>query len=186
MMLKSLAIDAFSSMVKPWNILWTTRNLLGIHRFVLARLLLTFIVGTSKWNHTPTTVVIIFYPTNYRTKPTVLMALFMARTFLLLHALISPLGPTISAGSFVALDLAAHIQSTTNGYHALHAIINQSHPLCVDKPAIMAPDIPYQVKGQSLVEFYKHYTDNIFVNAIFLGSTQDLRSKHATDSFIGR
>jgi hypothetical protein len=83
-------------------------------------------------------------------------------------------------------DLAARVQSTTNGYHALRAIINQSHPLFVDKPALMAPDLPYQVKGQSLIEFYKQYTDNIFVNAIFLGSTQDLRSKHAIDSFIGR
>jgi hypothetical protein len=83
-------------------------------------------------------------------------------------------------------DLAARVHSTTNGYHALRAIINQSHPLFVDKHALMAPDLPYQVKGQSLVEFYKHYTDNIFVNAICLGSTQDLRSNHAIDSFIGR
>jgi hypothetical protein len=82
--------------------------------------------------------------------------------------------------------LVSRVQSTTNGYHALRAIINQSHPLFVDKPALMAPDLPYQVKGQSLVEFYKEYTDNIFVNAIFLGSSVDLRSKHAIDSFIGR
>jgi hypothetical protein len=82
--------------------------------------------------------------------------------------------------------LASRVQSTTNGYHALRAIINQSHPLFVDKPALMAPDLPYQAKGQSLIEFYKQYTDNIFVNAIFLGTSQDLRSKHAIDSFIGR
>jgi hypothetical protein len=81
--------------------------------------------------------------------------------------------------------LDAHVQSTTNGYHTLCALIDQSHPLFVDKPALMAPDLPYQEKGQSLIEFFKQYTDNIFVNAICLGTSQDLHSKHAINSFIG-
>ena len=81
--------------------------------------------------------------------------------------------------------LVSCVPSTTTRYHALRAIINQSHPLFVDKPALMAPDLPYQVKDQSLVEFYKEYTNNIFVNTIFLGSSVDLCSKHAINSFIG-
>jgi hypothetical protein len=126
----------------------------------------------------------IIPPYNFRIKPMNLMVFFLFKISPRFFILTNLLGLITLDGFFVVLVyfqhkplfllLASCVHSTTNRYHVLHAIINQSHPLFVDKPALMSPDLPYQAKGQSLVEFYKQYMDNIVVNTIFLGTLQDL------------
>ena len=87
---------------------------------------------------------------------------------------------TFPAGSTHAKRAA----STTNGYHALLALVTDTHPAFVDHPIRLVMNWPTQQSSQSIFDFYTEFVDNIRLRAIFLNGSDDFASSHMVDCFL--
>ena len=83
-------------------------------------------------------------------------------------------------------DLSKRAKSTTNGFHALHSLISDTHPNFVPQPILLAMELPKQESTQDLFEFHHSWLDHFQLRALFLSSTDHPDSEHFIDAFINR
>ena len=83
-------------------------------------------------------------------------------------------------------DFSKRAKSATNGFHALHSIISDSHPNFVPQPILLAIELPKQKPDQDLFDFHHAWLDHFQLRAIFLSSTDHPDSDHFIDAFIHR
>jgi hypothetical protein len=76
------------------------------------------------------------------------------------------------------------VASTTNGYHALLAVIKPSHPLCHESPSSIIGDPPAQASHEDIPTFWARFHDQGALDAVFLNAKFDPSSKHTVDRFI--
>jgi hypothetical protein len=79
---------------------------------------------------------------------------------------------------------AKRAASTTNGYHALLALVTDSHPAFVDHPIRLVMNWPKQQASQSIFDFYTEFVDSIRLRAIFLNGSDNFASSHMVDCFL--
>jgi hypothetical protein len=76
------------------------------------------------------------------------------------------------------------VASTTNGYHALLAVIKPSHPLCHESPSSIIGDPPSQRPDEDIPTFWARFHDQGVLDTVFLHAKFDPTSKHTVDRFI--
>ena len=76
------------------------------------------------------------------------------------------------------------VASTTNGYHALLAVIKPSHPLCHESPSSIIGDPPSQELHENVPTFWARFHDQGVLDTVFLNGHFDPSSKHTVDRFI--
>lgn len=76
------------------------------------------------------------------------------------------------------------VASTTNGYHALLAVIKPSHPLCHESPSSIIGDPPSQESHENVPTFWARFHDQGVLDTVFLNGHFDPSSKHTVDRFI--
>lgn len=71
-------------------------------------------------------------------------------------------------GTFpISSHLAKRAASTANGYHAILALLTDTHPSFVDQPILLAMNWPWQKESQTIFEFYNEFIDTLRLRAIF-------------------
>jgi hypothetical protein len=81
-------------------------------------------------------------------------------------------------------ELALRAQSATNGYHAILAILSDTHPSFVDQPITLAMNWPRQRENQTIFDFHTDFLDYIRLRAIFMGGSADMTTSTIVDCFI--
>ena len=76
------------------------------------------------------------------------------------------------------------VSSTTNGFHALLAVIKPTHPLCHESPSTIIGDPPSQTANEDLPRFWARFYDQGVLDTIFLHGHFDPTSKHTVDRFL--
>jgi hypothetical protein len=76
------------------------------------------------------------------------------------------------------------IASTTNGFHALLAVIKPTHPLCHESPSAIIGDPPTQLDNEALPTFWARFYDQGILETVFLHGHFDPTSKHTLDRFL--
>ena len=81
-------------------------------------------------------------------------------------------------------DFSKRVATTTNGYHALLALVTDTHPAFVSQPIQLVMNWPRQKTSQNIYEFYNQFNDILKLKAIFLEGAEDMNSPHMIDCFI--
>ncbi len=81
-------------------------------------------------------------------------------------------------------ELAQRAQSTTNGYHAILAVLSNTHPTFIDKPITLAMNWQKQRDLQSIFNFHTDFMDYICLCAIFMGGSINMTSSNMVNCFI--
>jgi hypothetical protein len=76
------------------------------------------------------------------------------------------------------------VSSTTNGFHALLAVIKPTHPLCHESPSTIIGDPPTQNDNEDLPTFWARFYDQGILDTVFLHGHFDPSSKHTLDRFL--
>ena len=76
------------------------------------------------------------------------------------------------------------VTSTTNGFHALLAVMKPTHPLCHESPSTIIGEPPTQLENEDLPTFWARFLDQGILTTVFLQGTFDPSSKHTIDRFL--